>query len=171
MGGVPIPPLVMTGNAFRSGVKSTNPTAKVIVTYTGGFDDVAKGKQTALSLIDQGADIVMGNANIEGVAALQAAASRNKYGIGAQFDQVAVAPNSVLGSAVVRQNVSVEKGIELVAKGTFQPKLYVFGLKDGSTDFVWNPKFKEQFPQAATAVDKAKQDLLAGKIQPPSAKQ
>jgi basic membrane protein A len=171
MGGVPIPPLVMTGNSFRSGVKSTNPKAKVIVTYTGSFDDVAKGKQTALSLIDQGADIVMGNANIEGVAALQAAASRGKYGIGAQFDQTSVAPDSVLGSAVVRQNVSVKKGIEVVVKDTFQPKLYIFGLKDGSTDFVWNPKFESQFPKAVEAVDKAKKELLAGEIKPPSAKQ
>jgi basic membrane protein A len=170
MGGVPIPPLVQTGNAFREGVKSTNPDAKVIVTHTGTFDDVAKGKQTGLSLIDQGADIVMGNANAVGVAALQAAASRGKFGIGAQFDQTDVAPDSVLGSAVVRQNVSVKKGIELVVNGTFEPKLYVYGLKDESTDFVWNPKFEEQFPEAAAAADKAREEIRAGKVKPPSIK-
>ncbi|MEA2442738.1 MAG: basic rane protein [Thermoleophilales bacterium] len=170
MGGVPIPPLVQTGNAFREGVKSTNPKAKVIVTHTGTFDDVAKGKQTGLSLIDQGADIIMGNANAVGVAALEAAASRGKFGIGAQFDQTSVAPDSVLGSAVVRQNVSVKKGIELVVNGTFEPKLYIYGLKDDSTDFVWNPKFEQQFPEAAAAADKAREDILAGKIKPPSIK-
>jgi basic membrane protein A len=171
VGGVPIPPLVQTGHAFEEGVKSTNPDARVIVTHTGTFDDVAKGKQTGLSLIDQDADIVMGNANIVGVAALEAAASRDKYGIGAQFNQTAVAPDSVLGSAVVRQNVSVKKGIELVSDDTFEPKLYVFGLKDGSTDFDWNPKFEKQFPEAAEAVESAKEDLLAGKIKPPSTKE
>jgi len=168
MGGVPIPPLVQTGNAFREGVKSTNPDARVIVTHTGTFDDVAKGKQTALSLIDQGADIVMGNANAVGVAALEAAASRGKYGIGAQFDQTDVAPDSVLGSAVVRQNVSVKKGIELVVNDTFEPKLYVYGLDDNSTDFVWNPKFEKEFPEAAKAADKAREEIRAGKVKPPS---
>jgi basic membrane protein A len=171
MGGVPIPVLVQTGNAFKEGVASVNPDVKVLMTFTGSFDDVAKGKQVALSLLDQGADIVMGNANQEGVAALEAAASKGKYGIGAQFNQTDVAPDSVLGSAVVRQDVSVKKGIELVVNDTFEPKLYVFGLKDGSTDFEWNPKFEEQFPEAAKAVEGARKDLLAGKVEAPSTKQ
>jgi basic membrane protein A len=171
VGGVPIPPLVQTGNAFREGVMKSNPDAKVIVTHTGTFDDVAKGKQTALSLIDQGADIVMGNANAVGVAALQAADSRGKYGIGAQFDQASVAPETVLGSAVVRQNVSVKKGVELVVDDTFKPELYVFGLKDGSTDFAWNPALEEKFPEAAKAVEDAKEELLAGNVAAPSTKE
>jgi basic membrane protein A len=131
---------------------------------------VAKGKQTGLSLVDQGADVVMGNANAVGVAALEAAASRGKYAIGAQFDQASVAPDAVLGSAVVRQNVSVKKGIELIVNGTFEPKLYVYGLKDDSTDFVWNPELEKKFPEAVEAAEKAREEIRAGQVEPPSIK-
>ena len=171
IGGVPIPVLVQDGNGFAAGAKSVDSSIKVKVTYTGSFDDIAKGQQTALSLIDQGADVVLGNANIEGIGVIHAAQSKKVFAMGAQSNQTAVAPATVIGSGVVRQGVSLQKGIELVVNNTFQPKVYSYGLKDNSTDFEWNPAFQTKYPDAVKAIASAKKDLLSGKVPVPSTKQ
>ncbi|MBL7523904.1 BMP family ABC transporter substrate-binding protein [Frankia sp. CNm7] len=44
-------------NAFKAGIKMVVPDAEVVATYTGDFDDSAKGQEAALAQINQGVKI------------------------------------------------------------------------------------------------------------------
>src|SRR5208283_1046330 len=66
--------------AYINGAKSVDPKIKVLTKSLGGaWDDSAKGKQAALQLFDQRADIVFQVAAAAGIGVLQAAKERGLY--------------------------------------------------------------------------------------------
>lgn len=54
----PIPEVIRGINAFALGVKKVNPEAKVYVVWTGTWYDPAKEKEAAISLLDEGCDVI-----------------------------------------------------------------------------------------------------------------
>ncbi len=107
VGGMEIPLIKKFEAGFRAGVQTTNPTAQVLVAYTGSFDNVAAGKQVAQDLMAKGADVVFQAAGSDGLGVIQAvkearAAGKNVYVIGVDSDQSHLAPDAVLTSMVKR---------------------------------------------------------------------
>lgn len=49
---------VIAAEGFEKGVKAVVPDAKVLVTYTGSFDDGGKAREAVTSQVGQGADII-----------------------------------------------------------------------------------------------------------------
>ena len=98
--GLFVPPVERYEVGFRYGVYQYNPDAEVLSIVTESFTDTAKGKEAALSLIDQGADIIFPIAGLTGVGSINAAKERNVLAIGVDVDQNALAPDTVLTSAV-----------------------------------------------------------------------
>ena len=56
--GMFIPPVEKFEVGFYQGVKAVNPDCQVISVTTGSFTDQAKGKEAALAMIENGADII-----------------------------------------------------------------------------------------------------------------
>jgi basic membrane protein A len=169
MGGMPIPPIVMSANAFKAGAEKANPDVNVLLTYTGSFDDVAKGKQTALALIRRGADVLMADANVESIAAIDAAKEQGIFSIGAEFNQNAVAPDTVVASGVNNFGLMLYKAVEMVVKDTFKPEAVRFDITDGAVELQWNERLKPRFPEAVEAAREAEEELRAGNVETPSA--
>ena len=69
---------------YRAGVKAVNPEARVLVEYTGCFDDAEHGKTTALSLIEEGADVVFHAAGECGIGVIEAAGEKGVWAIGVE---------------------------------------------------------------------------------------
>src|SRR5579862_1457386 len=63
IGGDDVPSIRSTFKAFEAGAKAANPKIKVLQTFTGDGQDVAKAKQATLAEIGQGADFVIHQAN------------------------------------------------------------------------------------------------------------
>ncbi len=72
---------------YEQGAKYFNESTQVVTNYTESYDDVAKGKECALELHEQGADVVFQIASAAGDGVFQAAEEEGFYAIGVDSDQ------------------------------------------------------------------------------------
>lgn len=170
MGGIDSPLIEKFLSGFEAGVKSANPKARVIVKYTGSFDDVAAGKEYATVLFDQGADVVYTAAGKCGLGAIDEVKSRppGTFVIGVDSNQDALAPGRVLTSALKRVDQAVLRVADMTARGSKGGHL-VIGLKEGGvglTDFKYTRALL--LPGTLAALDRYKDLIVAGKIVVPS---
>lgn len=61
------------GNAFMSAMKTYNPDAEVKFAYVGSYEDVAKAKEIAVAMINEGCDIIQTDAGKCQVGIIEAA--------------------------------------------------------------------------------------------------
>lgn len=72
---------------YEQGAKFANPDCKVLHRYIGNFDDPAGGKECALALNGEGADVIFQIAGNAGNGVFEAAAENGFYAIGVDSDQ------------------------------------------------------------------------------------
>ena len=94
VGGQEVPLIKMFESGYAAGAKTADPNAKVVVTYTGSWDDVSKGKSQASQQFASGADVIFHAAGKAGLGVIQAAKEKGGgfYAIGCDQDQDAIAP-------------------------------------------------------------------------------
>ncbi|TMD76656.1 MAG: BMP family ABC transporter substrate-binding protein [Chloroflexi bacterium] len=157
VGGIPVPPVVRYIAGYKYCAKKVDPNVKVYVNYSQDFVAAAKCKDAALSQINQHqADIIFQVAGQCGLGALDAANSKNVYGIGVDADQGYLYP-SVITSAQKRVNVAVYTIIDLAEKGKYSNNLPKFDLTNNGVTY--SP------PNAAVPADaKATADAYAAQI-------
>src|SRR5579884_1764687 len=63
IGGIELPAIKLTFDGFRMGFRSVRPAGRVLVSYTGNFEDVGAAKEAALAQISRGADFLIHNAD------------------------------------------------------------------------------------------------------------
>jgi basic membrane protein A len=100
IGGIELPLTKLTFAGTRRGFLATRPQGRMLVSFTGSFDDVGAAKEAALAQVSAGADLLFHNADAAGLGVFQAAVQSHIYAFGANGDQNAVAPDNVLASAV-----------------------------------------------------------------------
>lgn len=117
---------------YEQGAKYIDPEVQVKVIYVGTWDDPAKGKQAALQLYAQGADVVFQIAALTGFGVLQAAQEVGKYAIGVDSNQNPLVPGHVITSDLKEVGKSIYKIFKMILDGTFEKgKVYSFGVKEG----------------------------------------
>lgn len=131
IGGQKFPHIQDSLTGFEAGAKYVNKDVKVLQAYTDSWTDIPKGKETALAMIDQGADVVCTNANQVGLGGIEAAKSRGKYAVGYIDDQYKVAPGTVPVSAIQSVEDLTIKIIEMAKTSPLIPQTYLLGVKDG----------------------------------------
>lgn len=163
--GMLIPAVEKYEVGFIQGVHSVNPDCEVLSVTTGSFTDQAKGKEAALAMIDQGADIVFPVAGLTGLGAIQAAKERGVAAIGVDVDQSNVAPDTVLTSAIKKIPESVYTVLESVKNGTFDGGTHVYGIDQDATGISPFHNFEDIVPQTVKdAVAEAVKEMKAGNI-------
>lgn len=168
--GMAIPPVERYLAGFIAGARSVDPTVDVRYIVTGTFSDRAKGKEAALALADQGADIVLQIAGLTGMGVIDAARERKFFAIGADVDQNAAAPDYVLTSALKGTTASAYVLIKELVSGKLKGGMNrVFGLSEGAIDIAPFHQHDGIVPQEVkSAVAKAKADIASGTITVPS---
>jgi len=140
VGGIELPPIKEAESAWVAGAKSVNPKIVARSTYLNTFDDVAAGREATLALLRAGVDMVHHNADQAALGAFQAVKeSPNAYIFGANLNQRALAPERVVGSAVIDLPRAFLAIAREVKAGGFQPKVESFGLKSGVIRYEPNP--------------------------------
>ncbi|MES2149046.1 MAG: BMP family protein [Pseudomonadota bacterium] len=86
---------------FESGFMAARPDGKVFVTWTGDWDDVAKGKEAALNQLSQGADVVWPTMDRATTGALQAVKEKGAYSFGLYYDAHDAWPGIILQSDIL----------------------------------------------------------------------
>src|SRR5216683_4003629 len=154
VGGIELPSIKLFFEGFKRGFLAGNPKGRILISYTGNFDDVGAAKEAALAQISQGADVLIHNADAAGLGVFEAASQAHVFAFGAFNNQNDVAPDVVLASAVTSTPLAFLKIAREVKSGQFHPGMLEFGMKDGMVNVVFNPKLESHIPSAA--IDRAR---------------
>jgi basic membrane protein A len=166
IGGTELPPVKASFAAFEQGVKAVNPTARVVTSYVGNWDDVSAGKEQALAQIGRGVDVVFQNADAAGLGVFQAARERGDvFVIGSNADQNGVAPDVTLGSVVIDLPHALMLVAREVKAGGFRPRVVALGTESDVVRWVPNPATAGRVPAAVRQrVDSLQVGLRAGTV-------
>ncbi len=162
IGGMDIPTVVRVLEGYCQGAQSVDPAIECLYAYVDSWDDIQKGKEAAVAMINAGADVFFHDASFVGVGMIQAAAEHDAYAIGFATDQRDVAPGTVLTSAFDGIDKSMTMMVDMLLKGELKGGMVRPGMTDGI--FELGP-YDEQVPQAVRdQVEQAKKDIASGKI-------
>jgi basic membrane protein A len=171
VGGGDNPTQQAMNKAFIGGAEQAVQGLKGFGVVTGDYNNPAKGKEAALTMIGNGADVIWHAADVTGLGALQGASAAGARVIGAYANQTALAPDAMVTSFVMNLRWMVNELGHSVAAGTFAggtewsptvKQLWVptYGTGDQTTELnsrLVDDQVKEKF---AVVFD----DLAAGKI-------
>jgi len=175
IGGVETPLIKKFEAGYAQGVKDTDPSVKVLpqyLTQPPNFDGFSKpdlGKAAAQGQLDKNADVIYSAAGLAGSGAIEAASKAKKWNIGVDSDQynqagLANYKESILTSVTKDIEDAVFNLIKSVKDGKPQSGEIRYGLdKNGVALSMSNPAFADM-KDVIAAVDKAKQDIIDGKI-------
>lgn len=172
VGGMEIPLIKKFEAGFKAGVKSVKPDATVIVKYAGvtgeAFKNPSKGKELAIAIYSQGADVIFHASGATGQGVFSAAQEQKKLAIGVDSDQYALAPGHVLTSMVKRVDVAVFETIKASKNGAFPAGAKTFDLASGGVDYVYDERNKVLIPDDVHAkVEALRAKIVKGEIQVP----
>ncbi|WP_314221166.1 BMP family lipoprotein [Streptomyces zaehneri] len=175
IGGVDIPLIHKFEAGYVQGAKSVDPNIKVESQYLtetaqeGGFSSPDKGKDAASGQIEAGADVIYHAAGLSGQGVITEAAAKKVWAIGVDSDQysqsaLAAYKDYILGSALKNVGGAVYDLVKSVHAGKPLSGVVRGSLSNDGVGFAdTNPKYKAMTDVVA-AVDKAKQDIIDGKI-------
>ena len=158
------PPVDRFIAGYQAGAKKADPKITVANAYSQDFTDQAKCKSIALNQISAGSLAVFAVAGACGLGALDAAREQNVWGIGVDADQSFLGPQ-ILTSATKKVDRAVFLAITSVAQGRFHGGDAIYGLKQGGVGL---GKISAKVPKSeVAAVERIRQQLIAGTIRPP----
>jgi basic membrane protein A len=132
--GPEIPPVVRYVVGYQNGARWIKPDVKVLNVYISSFTDPAKGKDTGVSMISQGCDVVFGVGGDTGNGALLAAMGANKMAIGVDVDQYNTYPEvqrALLSSATKNVDVAVYNYLKSVSDGSVRAGVITANIQNG----------------------------------------
>ena len=152
--------------AYEQGAQSVDPEIVVEAKSLGGaWDDAAKGKQAALQLYDQQADVVFQVAAAAGIGVLQAARERSLYAIGVDTNQNDLEPGFVVASDIKDVGKAIQEVYKSISDGTYQPGAVLqYGLASGGVDLVTTAQVKVLPDAIETKVAELRQQIIDGTL-------
>jgi len=173
VGGVAIPPVEGTFLAFEAGARAVNPDIRVLESYTGSWDDVAAAKEATVAQLGRGADVVIHNVDAASFGVFQAvreavAGGGTAWALGMNRDQNEVAPDVILGSAIIRIPEAFLETAIAWQNGTVGGSPIYAGAADDVIDFVLNPALADRVPaELVAAVQTERERIRSGELQVP----
>jgi phosphate/phosphite/phosphonate ABC transporter binding protein len=173
IGGMQIPPVEEFIVAYEAGTNYYNEKYGKDVgftgVYVGDFEAPDQGKVQANSLIDEGADIIMGVGGKTGNGGITAAKERGKWGVGVDVDQYYTLPNEkdiLLTSTVKRLDKAVLAVIKNMVVGKFGGGTDYFGtLANAGVGVGPLHDFEDKVPDNIKAdVAQIQKDIMTGAL-------
>ncbi len=163
---------------FEEGVASVCPDCTFLRSYTGDFADPVRGKELALSMYSEGADVIYQVAGRSGEGVLEAANETGNFAIGVDSNQDDIFPGSIILSAMKRVDNAVFSFVETTLNGEFVAGSTIVGLAEGSAGLSWDDgvcsrtfdeagpeDMVEKLPEIRAAIDEAREAILSGEIE------
>lgn len=116
---------------FIAGAKAMQPDIHALGVVTGDYDNASKGRESAQTMIGNGADVIFHAANVTGLGAIQGAVAKDAKVIGCYTDQTQLAAASMVTSFRIKLD-------DMVVKMALQQQSGKFA---GGTE--WKPKVHE----------------------------
>jgi basic membrane protein A and related proteins len=171
IGGTELPPVKRSFEAFAQGVRAADPSARVITSYVGNWDDASAGKEQALAQFARGVDVIFQNADAAGLGIFQAAREHDaRFIIGSNANQNGIAPEVTLGSVVIDLPLALMIVAREVKDGRFRPRVVSLGLHENVVRLELNEALSSRIPPSTrVAVDSLRRMMLAGTFTVPIA--
>lgn len=152
--------------AYQNGAHSVDPQIQVLKKSLGGaWDDSAKGKQAALQLYDQKADVVFQVAAAAGIGVLQAARERELYAIGVDTNQNDLEPGYVIASDVKNVGKTIEDVYKTINDGSYKAgEVLKYGIAKGGVDIALDAKVKVLPQSIMDKVMMLRQQIIDGTL-------
>lgn len=174
IGGSDLPTINDFMIGYIRGAQYIEPEIKIAVSYAGTFVDSTKGKELALSQMNQQkVDVCFQIASQTGIGVLDAAKEKGLYAIGVDGDQAAAFKDAdpamaevIVTSMMKRVDQSLLRAIKLAEEGTLPwGKTEVIGLKELGVGIVYGENFeKELSAEKQAMVMDLEQKIIAGEI-------
>ncbi len=150
---------------YENGFKAAKSDGKVLVAWTNDWDDIAKGKEAALTVISQGADMVFPTMDNAIVGSYQATKEQGKSAFGIYYDTYSDWPDTVLQSAVMKWDAALLDMIALAKDGKIEGKEYRIGFDspDAAGLGSYAPAVPEEVRKEVTQII---EDIKSGKLDP-----
>lgn len=155
---------VQLGEGFEKGFMDARPDGEVFTAWTNDWDDVAKGKEAALNLISQGADVIFPSMDNAVVGSLQGVKERGAMGIGIYYDAITDWPDTVIQSAIFDMRSALGKVIATAKAGEIEGIAYTYGLETPVATRIgsYSDRVSEETQaEAAVLIEK----IIAGEIE------
>ena len=168
IGGMRNPDLERSQYGFTAGAEYVG--GEAIVVYVGNFTDVAKGKEIALQLYNNGMKLVQAFAGGAGMGVYQAAESVGEgvYAIGGAAGQFNLSDSIVASQVKLTGNPIYDVCMEFY-EGGLEGGIRQFGLKEGAVGIKYNPLHEEEVPgDIKTQLEEIQGKIVSGEIVPPS---
>jgi basic membrane protein A len=161
---------------YRAGVKHVCPDCDVIVNYAGvtpeAFRNPGRGKEMALSMYNQGVNVIFHASGSTGLGVFEAARTTGKLAIGVDADQYNEAPGYVLTSMVKGIDASVVAAVKSVKDNEFTGGIQQFGLAENGVGYIYDDNNRKLIPpDVRTRLDALTADIIAGRIVVPSTRE
>ncbi|VTU33868.1 BMP family ABC transporter substrate-binding protein [Variovorax sp. PBL-E5] len=160
--GFPIPEVLQGINAFTLGMRSVDPKAVVKVVWLDAWFDPPKERDAAMTLFDQGVDVI--SFHTGSTAVMAAAQERGKMAVAYHSDMRKVAPDAQIIAVTHQWGGYYTQRARAVLDGTWKSGDVWGGVKEGMIrvgDF--GPKVPKAVQQEVLA---RQQDIAAGRLQP-----
>ena len=162
VGGIKLPPIEAAYQGWVNGAKAINPAVRTRQIYLNTFDDAAAGREAALALVQVGVDMFHHNADAAALGVFQAAKeTEGVFVFGSNDDQAHLAPDRVMGSAVIDLPRAFLMVAREVKAGTFEPRTEAFGLSSGVIRYVPNPALETMVHESLRSRVQAAADSIA----------
>jgi basic membrane protein A len=155
---------------YVQGAKHINPSITVLEGFIGDYEgswfDGAATAAKANELMDQGADVIYQAAGGAGPAVLEAAAKRDKLGIGVDRNQNGLYPGHVLTSMIKRTDMAVYAALMLAKRGIWRDNVKQLGLAQDVVGVVFDEHNAPLVtPQMRQRIESLKTDIVLGEIE------
>jgi basic membrane lipoprotein Med (substrate-binding protein (PBP1-ABC) superfamily) len=151
IGGIDLPSIRSTFIAFRGGAAAVRPEVVVRDVFIGNFDDTAAAREAALALMEEGADLLLHQANDAGRGVFRAVSERARGGgrvfaFGTNRNQNDMAPEVVLASATLDISTAFVEVAGRVRNDTFRAEPLRLGMREGIVALEINPRLRDEVP-------------------------
>ena len=164
--GFPVPEVVQGINAFTLGMREANPAARVLVVWLNTWFDPLREREAALTLINQGADVLTNHSGSPAVPQTAQAHFKDKgvRAIAYQSDMRAYAPDAQLAAVTQQWGGYYTQVARSVIDGSWKPQPMWGGMKDG---LVRLSAFSADVPAKTQAlIESRRQAIVDGRFKP-----
>ena len=154
---------------YKQGAAAYDPKVKVVTNYANSYDDPAKGKECALALADQKADVIFQIASAAGDGVFEAAKERGIYAIGVDSDQKYISPEVIICSMKKEVGNSIYDAVKALLEGDDSKwgSTWVADMSNGYVGIGYGEEGSTQqvSDEIKAAVEEMEQKIISGEIQ------
>ena len=160
--GFPIPEVVQGINAFTLGMRAVDPQATVKLIWLNSWFDPARERDAAMTLFNQGADVV--SFHTASTAVMAAAQERGKWAVAYHSDMRHIAPDAQILAVTHEWGAYYTSRARAVLDGSWKSGTVWGGVKEG---MVQVGSFGAKVPKSVQDEVLARQrDIAAGRLHP-----